>query len=131
MKFVPVGMKCITQCQIQSRLPIFPAMPVLIPPNSTNVSLSVSISPPHLVLNSLAVFGVADHCQLQLGHLLHLPVHVNLLQQAADLAPQQAHRILLPLALGQQRGTGRMDGCHPVLQVSLVAGLEGQRGTGR
>lgn len=85
---------------------------------------------PHLVLYRLAIFGVADHRELQLGHLLHLPVHVDLLQQAADLAPQQAHRVLLPLALGQQRGAGRMDGRHPVLQVCLVAGLRGQRGRG-
>lgn len=77
----------------------------------------------HLVLDGLAVLGVADHRQLQLGHLLHLPVHVDLLQQAAHLAPQQAHRVLLALALGQQRGAGRVDGRHPVLQVGLVAGL--------
>lgn len=77
----------------------------------------------HLVLDGLAVLGVADHCQLQLGHLLHLPVHVDLLQQAAHLAPQQAHRVLLALALGEQRGAGRMDSRHPVLQVGLVAGL--------
>lgn len=70
---------------------------------------------PHLVLYGLAVFGVADNRQLQLGHLLHLPVHVDLLQEAAHLAPQEAHRVLLPLALGQQRGAGRMDGRHPVL----------------
>lgn len=84
----------------------------------------------HLVLDGLAVLGVADHRQLQLGHLLHLPVHVDLLQQAAHLAPQQAHRVLLALALGQQRGAGRMHGRHPVLQVGLVAGLGG-RGGGR
>ena len=85
---------------------------------------------PHLILNSPAVFGVADYGQLQLSHLLHLPVHVDLLQQATDLAPQQTHRILLPLALGQQRGTGRVDGCHPVFQVSLVAGLKGKESQG-
>lgn len=56
---------------------------------------------PHLVLDGLAVLGVADHCQLQLGHLLHLPVHVDLLQEPTDLAPQQAHRVLLALPLGQ------------------------------
>lgn len=77
----------------------------------------------HLVLDGLAVLGVADHRQLQLGHLLHLAVHVDLLQQAAHLAPQQAHRVLLALALGQQRGAGRVHGRHPVLQVGLVAGL--------
>lgn len=82
----------------------------------------------HLVLDGLAVLGVADHRQLQLGHLLHLPVHVDLLQQAAHLAPQQAHRVLLALALGQQRGAGRMHGRHPVLQVGLVAGLGGGGG---
>lgn len=70
---------------------------------------------PHLVLYGLAVFGVADDRQLQLGHLLHLPVHVDLLQEATHLAPQEAHRVLLPLALGQQRGAGGMDGRHPVL----------------
>lgn len=84
----------------------------------------------HLVLYGLAVLGVADHAQLQLGHLLHLAVHVDLLQQAADLPPQQAHRVLLPLALGQQGGAGRMDGPHPVLQVRLVAGLQGKGGGG-
>lgn len=85
---------------------------------------------PHLVLDGLAVLGVADHRQLQLGHLLHLPVHVDLLQQAAHLAPQQAHRVLLALALGQQRGAGRVHGRHPVLQVGLVAGLGGRGGGG-
>lgn len=82
----------------------------------------------HLVLDGLAVLGVADHRQLQLGHLLHLPVHVDLLQQATHLAPQQAHRVLLALALGQQRGAGRVDGRHPVLQVGLVAGLWSREG---
>lgn len=61
---------------------------------------------PHLVLYGLAVLGVADHRQLQLGHLLHLAVHVDLLQEAADLAPQQAHRVLFALALGQQGCAG-------------------------
>lgn len=79
---------------------------VIIQINSTEVSLLVSKAAPHLVLYRLAIFGIADHRELQLGHLLHLAVHVDLLQQAADLAPQQAHRVLLPLALGQQRGTG-------------------------
>lgn len=85
---------------------------------------------PHLVLDGLAVLGVADHRQLQLGHLLHLAIHVDLLQEAADLAPQEAHRVLLPQALGQQGGAGRVDGRHPVLQVRLVAGLRGAEGGG-
>lgn len=77
-------------------------MLVLIPANSTDSSVSISLSPPYLVLNSFAVLWVVDYSQLQLSHLLHLPVHVDLLQQASDLAPQQTHCILLPLALGQQ-----------------------------
>lgn len=84
----------------------------------------------HLVLDGPAVLGVADHRQLQFRHLLHLPVHVDLLQQAAHLAPQQAHRVLLALPLGQQRGAGRVDGRHPVLQVGLVAGLRCGGGDG-
>lgn len=91
-----------------------------------NVSPQTSSPPAHLVFNSFAVLWIADYGQLQLGHLLHLPVHVDLLQQSADLAPQQAHRILLPLALGQQRGTCGVDRRHPVFQVGLVAGLEGK-----
>lgn len=82
---------------------------------------------PHLVLYSFAVFGVAHNSQLQLRHLLHLAVHVDLLQQAADLAAQQTHRVFFALPLRQQRGAGRVDGRHPVFQVSLVGGLKRRR----
>ena len=69
-----------------------------------------------------------DDGQLQLGHLLHLSVHVDLVQQRAALAAQETQRVLLPLTLGQQRGARRVDRRHPVLQVGLVGGLDGTKG---
>lgn len=65
-----------------------------------------------------------DDRQLQLGHLLHLSVHVDLVQQRAGLAAEETQGVLPPLTLGQQRGAGRVESCHPVLQVCLVGGLE-------
>lgn len=66
VKFVPGAQTCKA---VQNTIKL-----VLIP-----ADVSVSITS-HLVLDSLAVFRVADHSELQLGHLLHLAVHVNLLQ---------------------------------------------------
>lgn len=70
-----------------------------------NVYFYISLST-HLVLDSFAVFRFADYSQLQLCHFLHLPIHVYLLQQRANLVPQQTHCVLLSLPLGEQRGAG-------------------------
>lgn len=44
---------------------------------------------PYLALNSLPVLLVADDGQLQLCHLLHFAIHVDLLQESSALALQQ------------------------------------------
>jgi len=44
---------------------------------------------PYLALNSLPVLLVADDGQLQLCHLLHFAIHVDLLQETSALALQQ------------------------------------------
>lgn len=69
----------------------------------------------HLVFNGFPVLGVAHYGELQLSHLLHLAVHVDLLEEATDLAPEEPQGVLLSLALGEEGGAGRVDGCHPVL----------------
>ena len=57
-----------------------------------------------LALHGPPVLGLLDDGQLQLGHLLHLPVHVDVVQQRAALAAQQPQRVLLTLTLRQQGG---------------------------
>lgn len=44
---------------------------------------------PYLALNSLPVLLVTDDGQLQLCHLLHFAIHVNLLQESSALTLQQ------------------------------------------
>lgn len=57
----------------------------------------------HLDLHGLPALQVLDDGKLQLGHLLHLSVHVDLVEQRAALASEEAKRVLLPLTPGQVR----------------------------
>lgn len=81
----------------------------------------------HLVLDGLPVLWLLDDRKLQFGHLLHLGVHVDVVQQRAALAAQKSQRVLLALTPGQQGGAGRVNGSHPVLQICLIGGLEEKR----
>lgn len=77
-----------------------------------------------MVLDGLPVLWIGYNRQLELRHLLHLSVHVNLLQQAADLSSKQEQRVLLAVSLSEQRRAGRVDRRNPVLQIRLAGGLK-------
>lgn len=87
--------------------------------------LDPSLADTDLALHRLPVLLLLDDGQLQLGHLLHLSIHVDLVQQRAALAAQEVQRVLLPLALRQLGRARRVDRRHPVLQVGLAGGLDG------
>lgn len=80
--------------------------------------------PTHLVLDGLSVLWIGYNGQLELRHLLHLSVHVDLLQQAADLSSEQEQRVLLAMTLSEQRRAGRVDRRNPVLQIRLASRLK-------
>lgn len=81
----------------------------------------------YLIQDSLPLLGVGNSRQLHVSHLLHLLIHVYLLLQLLDLGAKQAHRVLSVVLAGDGCGTCRVDGCDPVLQLCLAAGLRGDR----
>lgn len=87
-----------------------------------HVSFSRAFS--HLVLDGLPVLWIGYDRQLKLRHLLHLSIHVDFLQQTADLSSEQEHSVFLAVALSEQRRAGRVDSSNPVLQIRLTRGLK-------
>lgn len=78
-----------------------------------------------MIQDRLPLLGVSNSRQLHVPHFLHLLVHVNLLLQFLDFGAKQAHCVLSVMLAGDGSGTCRMDGCDPVLQLCLAAGLRG------
>lgn len=77
----------------------------------------------YLVFYGLPVLRVADHGQLQLCHLPHLAVHVDLLHEVSGLVLQQPDRVLFATLLCEKGRARRVYGSDPVFQVCLASGL--------
>lgn len=103
-----VGKDVVTTCLARPFPPLF-TTPVFENWDTPTLALA------HLVLDGLPVLWIGYNRQLELRHLLHLSVHVDLLQQTADLSSEQEQRVLLAMALNEQRRTGRVDRSNPVL----------------
>lgn len=82
----------------------------------------------YLVFYGFPVLRVAHHGQLQLGHLLHLAVDVDLLNEAFGLVLQQPNCVLLAVLLREKGRACRVDGSDPVFQICLAGGLNTQAG---
>lgn len=81
----------------------------------------------YLIQDRLPFLAVSNSRQLHVSHFLHLLVHVDLLLQLLHFGTKQAHRVLSVMLAGNSGGTCRVDGCDPVLQLCLAAGLHGDR----
>lgn len=81
----------------------------------------------YLIQDGLPFFGVSNRRQLHVSHFLHLLIHVDLLLQLLDFCAQQAHSVLSMVLAGDSGGACRVDGCDPVFQLRLAAGLRRHR----
>ena len=77
----------------------------------------------YLIQDRFPLLGVSNSWQLHVPHFLHLLIHVYLLFQFLDFCTKQTHSILPVVLACDSSCTCWVNGCYPVLQLRLAAGL--------